>query len=123
MAQNAEKALSDVSPLMAMVNGKVSNAAMGNKPTMRCNICKATQASFKDIKKIKKLPVDQQALNFGISPQHCKIQAMEAPAKLGLSTWLTNQPSSRRSEYPLSFTNKWSRKLMMLSKPFVNCKI
>lgn len=111
--------------MMTMVDGKVVNAAMGNKSTMRCNICKATQASFKDIKKIKKLPIDQKALNFGVSPLHCKIRAMEALQSLAYRLGSrNNQVRGKVSNYPLSFTNKRSRKLMMLhlSKPFVICK-
>lgn len=59
-----------------MVDGKVCNAAMQTKSTLRCYICGLTSKDFNDLTKTR--DVNPEALQFGLSILHIRIRIFES---------------------------------------------
>ena len=72
-----------------MIDGKVVNFATNNKATLRCNVCTKT---FKDFKNEPPSiqPINEEILDFGISPLHSKLKIFEYLLNLGRKNHIEN---------------------------------
>lgn len=80
---------------LTMVDGKVCNSLTDTKSSMRCYLCKATSKIFNDIEKIISLPLDEEHLEFGLSPLHAWIRFFECclhlSYKLDIKKWKVSE--------------------------------
>lgn len=60
---------------LTMIDGKVSNAITGTNSTWKCSICGENKSKFSDI--TKERTINENVLNFGISPLHARIRFLE----------------------------------------------
>lgn len=60
-----------------MIDGKVCNALTEQKSSTSCNICKATPNQMNDLETVKKLTINEEHYQFGLSTLHCRIRFME----------------------------------------------
>lgn len=60
---------------LTMIDGKVSNAINDTGSFWKCSICGETKSQFSDISKER--TINEDVLNFGISPLHARIRFLE----------------------------------------------
>lgn len=78
---------------LTMIDGKVANALTGVMSNWRCNICGKKNGQFED--KSDENLVNENALNFGISPLHCRIRFMEYCLHLSYDLKYRTSPGNR----------------------------
>lgn len=82
---------------LTMVDAKVCNAATQTSSTMRCYICGATSKQFNNLN--VKMPVDTDALEFGLSILHARIRFLESVLhlsyKLPIRKWQVRSDSDK----------------------------
>lgn len=82
---------------LTMVDAKVCNAATQTSSTMRCYICGATSKQFNNLN--IKMPVDVEALDFGLSILHARIRLFESVLhlsyKLPIKKWQVRSDSDK----------------------------
>lgn len=63
--------------LFTMVDGKVCQIVTQTPSSSTCVICKSTPKQMNDLSKLDSRVIDEEALQFGVSPLHAKIRFME----------------------------------------------
>lgn len=99
---------------LTMVDAKVCNAATQTSSTMRCYICGATSKQFNNLN--IQLPIDIEALEFGLSILHARIRLFESVLhlsyKIELKKWQVRSDSDkakvkeRKANIQLRFRNE-----------------
>lgn len=60
-----------------MIDGKTAQSVTGTPAASSCFICGATTSKMNKIEEVQAMPVNEQALQFGMSPLHARIKLME----------------------------------------------